>query len=128
MCLYSKTWIPKIATKDIKVYKVVKQENKELVTPYLNYKVSKIMKTSFKECIKIILNMRRNSYNEYEISYGFIHSCTSFQDARFIQISLSYYNYTDADKFKIITGIIPKGSLYYEIIGDCCSNILILDL
>lgn len=128
MCLYSKTRIPKIATKDIEVYKVVKQENKELVTPYLNYKVSKIMKTSFKECIKIILNMCCNSYNEYEISYGFIHSCTSFLDAQFIRISLSYHNYTDADKYKIITGIIPKGSLYYENKGNCCSNKLILNL
>ena len=128
MCLFSKTRIPKIAIKDIKVYKVVKQEDKELVTPYLNYKVSKIMKTSFKECIKAILNMRRNPYNEYEISYGFIHSCTSFLDAQFIRISFKCHNYSDFDKYKIITGIIPKGSLYYENKGDCCSNKLILDL
>lgn len=128
MCLFSETRIPKIATKNIKVYKVVKQKNKELLTPYLNYEVSKVMKTSFKECIKAILNMRRNMYRGYEISYGFIHSAKSFRTAHLLRTSLCCYNCCLNDKYIIITGIIPKGSLYYESVGSYCSNKLILDL
>lgn len=127
MCLYSKTRIPKIATKDIEVYKVVVQKYGKLVTPYLDYEVSKIMKTSFRECIKAILNMRYNLlFEKYEIDYGFIHSHKYLQSAHFMRSSLQYHNL--GITCKIIIGIIPKGSIYYEDITTYCSNKLILDL
>lgn len=128
MCLYSKTRIPKIATKDIEVYKVIMQKyDEKLVTPYLGYQVSKIMKTSFRKCIKAILNMYYNLlFEKYEIDYGFIHSHKSLQSAQFMRSSLQYHNL--GVTYKIIRGIIPKGSIYYEDMDTYCSNKLILDL
>lgn len=124
MCLYSKTRIPKIATYDIKVYKIVLLKSDELVTPYTKHKVFKIMQTSFIDCIKGLLSIKF-AHNKYEISRGFIHSYKTHLDAKFI-----YYwmNINSDNKYKILEGIIPKGSLYYESKIDICSNKLILDL
>lgn len=119
MCLYSKTRIPKIATRDIEVYKVVKQKNKELVTPYLGYKVSKIIQTNFIECIKGILNIS-HIYNKYRISSGFIHSYETNSDAYFNCVFLNCLN--PKSNYKILRGIIPKGSLYYKGSDEYCSN------
>ena len=125
MCVYSKTWIPKIATYDIKVYKIVLLKSDELVTPYLKYKVSKIMQTSFIEYIKGILSIK-HIYNEYNIGKGFIHSYKTYSYAIFFR---SYMKFRDSDnEYKILEGIIPKGSIYYEDKITYCSNKLILDL
>ena len=125
MCLYSKTRIPKIATKDIQVYKIVLQESDKLVTPYLKHEVSKIMRTNFIECIKGILNIF-HIYNKYRISFGFIHSYETNSNARLNCVFLSYLN--PKGNYKILRGTIPKGSLYYKGSDEYCSNKLILDL
>lgn len=124
MCLYSKTWIPKIATKDIQVYKIVLQKSDKLITPCLEYEVSKIMQTNFMECVKGILNISHID-NGYEISSGFIHSYKTL-NAYFLCM---WMNLSDPwSSCKILKGIIPKGSIYYEDRNTYCSNKLILDL
>ena len=126
MCLISKTWIPKITFKDIKVYKVVIQTSGNLVTPYLGYKVSKIMQTSFIDCIKGILNITYIYNTIYKINGGFIHSYKTLSDAILNCVLMQLEN--PDNECKILEGIIPKGSIYYESKTDICSNKLILDL
>lgn len=127
MCLYSKTRIPKIATKDIEVYKTVIQDSDQLITLYQKYKVSKIMKTNLKECIKGILNIQYNKlFQSYGITSGFIHSYKNTYNARYIIYNLFICN--SNIKYRLLKGIIPKGSIYYEDKTTYCSNKLILDL
>lgn len=126
MCLYSKTWIPKIAIKDIKVYKAVLPKSDELITLYLKYKVSKIMQTSFIDYIKGILNIKFIHNVGYEINGGFIHSYKTYLNAKFICSRSRHIN--SGSKYRILEGIIPKGSIYYEDETTYCSNKLILDL
>lgn len=127
MCLYSKTRIPKIATKDIAVYKIVIQTSDGLITPYIKCKVSKIMQVSFIDCIKGILSIRFTR-DRYEINGGFIHSYKTYLDAKFIRYWIEFKDLDNRYRYKILKGIIPKGSIYYKDKTTYCSNKLILDL
>ena len=99
MCLYKKHYLPKIAFRDIHVYKVLTEiSNCCMVTPYIKMPIKfntiiKAGKEGFWESI----------FDTWAVNRGFIHSYTDLFAARINE------NRHDT----IFKAIIPKGSLYY---------------
>lgn len=99
MCLYKKHYLPKIASKDILVYKALTERSDRcMVTPYMRMPIkfniiTKAGKEGFWESV----------FDLYIVNSGFIHSYTDLPTARI--------NENRADT--IFKAIIPKGSLYY---------------
>ncbi len=102
MCLYSKTNIPKIAKKDIKVYKILHSYKGKFLTPYRGYRMEEgyhYMQTGKKFGIK------RNRYYGFFIGMG-LHAFTTLKEA---QMKYSYlFEYAI-----IVEMIVPKGSEYF---------------
>lgn len=99
MCLHKKHFLPKIATKDIPVYKVLTEiPDSCMVTPYMKIpiKFNTIIKAGRKGFWESIFDI-------YIVNEGFIHSYTDLLTARI--------NENRADT--IFKAIIPKGSLYF---------------
>lgn len=122
MCLYSKTVVPKIAMRDIPIYKELKLlDTGLLITPYYRMPINN-------SCIKakgnlIIETIRSLMYhdrfdNYYKIGKGFIHCYNSSEH----HISKNYLYYK---------GYIPKGTLYYEDgyynNGEICARKIIIE-
>lgn len=107
MCLCKKSRIPRIAIKDIVVYKIV-VPTKNTLNGY---------KTPYRNCIVYMNNLYHGKFDYQDtlftsfirsnIESGYIHSYISLE---------SLYNYTHFPNMCIAKCIIPKGTLYW--IGD----------
>lgn len=107
MCLCKKSRIPRIAIKDIVVYKIV-LPTKIVPNGY---------KTPYRNCIVYMNNLYHGKFDYQDILFtsfirsniesGYIHSYTSLE---------SLYNHAFFSYMYIIKCIIPKGTLYW--IGD----------
>lgn len=114
MCLFSKNYIPSIASEDMYCYKefiVPAPNSKVLRTPYRDVKVNVdsfpfIMKAEGSKVVKCY------SRNSYVLTSGFIHAYTR---TSFIK---NYIYYTKKDPglytgFTLVLCKIPKGVKYY---------------
>lgn len=114
MCLYSKTNIPMIAKKDIKVYKILYKINKKFLTPYKFFRMEEgyhYIQTGKK--FKVFLNW---GMYLYRIEKG-LHAYTTLKEAR-----RNLFEYS-----VIVEMIVPKGSEYFidKINKEICSDNLI---
>lgn len=100
MCLVSSSKKPRIATKNITVYKFVLYEH-DYITPF--QRTSLISDTT-----DLPKDIEKYRFRNYHIRGGYIHAYTSYEEAK--EASVWYglpYNKT------IIAGIIPSGTKYY---------------
>ena len=126
MCLFSYNSTPTIATRNIKVFKVLyHSKGKGWIAPIVgNYIYRKGMNTS-------------NSYNIlppknvilgeilYSVGIGYLHSTKTKRHAKFI---LKQLNFEDpCGDYKIVKMFIPKGSCYFKSFNDkeYCSDQLL---
>lgn len=129
MCLTKTKRLPRIATKDITVYKVLMEINGNLLTPYQDYPVE-IGKTyigSFKDCYVSVPHLLYKSYFLYkiynyicsifskDITGGYVHSYSSEQAAHYSCRYLSHFS-----PMYVVKCTIPKGSIYF--IGESGSQ------
>lgn len=117
MCLYSKTNIPKIAKKDIKVYKILGKIDKKFLTPYRSYRMNEgyhYIQTGKKFGVFLSSGMY-----PYRIEKG-LHAYTTLNAA----IDQKYHGLISQI---IVEMIIPKGSEYFidKIGKQICSDNLI---
>lgn len=121
MCLEKKSLIPRIATKDIIVYKILIPENNKLLTPFYKneIEIGKTYKGIFDKYNIIIKNKRYTFHNSIIcflislffskiIDSGYIHSYSNYY-LSFNAINWFYGNYY----YRIAKCIIPKGTLYF---------------
>lgn len=96
MCLYTKWKKPKIATKDIVVYKVLRTYSEHIESPYRGfvYNLKELYETKLTKCKSL-------GGLEYSIFEGF-HA--------FVSKKINWYFRTHEKLYKCI---IPKGSTYY---------------
>lgn len=120
MCLEKKSSIPKIATKDIIVYKILISENNKLFTPYYknNIKIGKTYKGIFNK-YNIFIKHRLYTFNNSIICFlislffskviysGYIHSYNNYD------ILFNFNNWLYCNNYYIVKCIIPKGTLYF---------------
>lgn len=120
MCLEKKSRIPRIATKNIIVYKILKSEDNKLFTQFYGYKVEigKTYKGIFDKYhifIKHGLRIFTNNiicflislfYSKF-ITSGYIHSYSSYANIPYI------FKYCYINNYYIIKCIIPRGTLYF---------------
>lgn len=114
MCLYTKSKNPKIAKKDIKVYKIVRLKMREglFYTPYVETSLTEVPFEN-KESIEFdAQNSAEVGTVLYRVSEGFIHAYANkeFAEYNLEQFKLAYPTAT----YLIVDGIIPKGTKYFE--------------
>ena len=121
MCLIKKSRIPRIATKDIIVYKTLIPRNNKLFTPYYNnnIEIGKTYKGIFDKYNIIIKNKRYTFHNSIicflislffseTIDSGYVHSYNINYILTFNDIFFFFFFY-----YRIVKCIIPKGTLYW---------------
>lgn len=112
MCLRKVSYMPRIATKDITVYKVVYKEYSE------DFKYKTVCRNSpikLGTCYKGIFQSKgsviRSIFSKY-INDGYIHSFSTIEDSSYLLYSTRYhYPYK---RVCILRAIIPKGTIYYK--------------
>jgi len=96
---------PKVATKDIKVYKILKEINSNYLTPYMRERINFINGKADLPPVKI------KAYWDWLTSRFFVdegyHSFTTVKEAKF---SL---NFNFRSNVAIFNAIIPKGTKYF---------------
>lgn len=106
MCLAKLSMMPRIAKRDIVVYKIAEYEYGTLFSPF-QYNVVKIGKTQEAEGLnkrELFLSLFKTYIDE-----GYIHAYRHLNTARRYA-----YVYTSTHvKMKVIECIIPKGTLYF---------------
>lgn len=110
MCLRKFKKLPRIATKDIEVYKIVYTPNKfpnELWTIFRNYQVE-IGKTYKGQGLRI-KGLIKSLFTK-TIKAGYIHSFSEYSKAIMV-ITHSFFSKNKANM--IVKCIIPKGTLYF---------------
>ncbi len=120
MCLEKKSRIPRIATKDIIVYKILIPKYHELFTPYYNdnIEIGKTYKGTFSRYSIWIKHKPRAFTNNIIcflislffskiISSGYIHSYNNYN------IIFNTNNWFYGNYYLIVKCIIPKGTLYF---------------
>lgn len=114
MCLIKAHKIPKIATKDIMVYKIVYEDiggNLKTMMRHSPVKLNTTIKGKFKKRINLI-----NSLFDKFIEDGFIHAYTNIRHAK-CALKLREENSCELEffhaKFRIVKCVIPKYTLYY---------------
>ena len=128
MCLYSKEKVPLIAEKDIVCYKILRRERYGYFSPYQEDKIifnKTIIASRSKRKFEINKEHLRTEF--FSISEGFIHAYNMPIIAYFsYQQMLSNFSNTH---FNIVKCIIPKGSRYFNGIGDdiCADRMIITD-
>lgn len=134
MCLYSKQILPRRATKDITVYKVVcKLLNCVYQTPFKGFLIHEnhfgkvITDEKPKHIVREDIFIRRPSLRRLGtgvtmVESGYFHACQTPEDAyNFCLRNLLY-------KALILKCTIPKGALYWKgTSGDICSNKIIFN-
>ena len=123
MCLVTNNSKPKIATKDIMVYKVLKcQDYEDYLTPWQNRTI-KLDSTFIADGEKEIIPVNNN----FEIEGGFIHAYINKEKAIDIAASFSSMDvYQSHRRYVVVKCIVLKGTEYfiskdgYEI----CSTVL----
>lgn len=122
MCLTKTKRLPRIAIKDIVVYKVLLEVNGNLLTPRQNYpiEIGKTYTGSFKDCYVSAPHLLNKSYFRYKIYHyicsifsknitgGYIHS---FYDEQAAQICSKYW--CRFYPTYVVKCVIPKGSIYF---------------
>lgn len=119
MCLKKKSRIPRIATKDIVVYKILHVENNKLFTLFCRneIEIGKTYKGIFDK-YNIFIKHRLCTFNNNIICFlislffsklitsGYIHSYSNYNSIP------SYFKYSYLNNY-IIKCIVPKGTLYF---------------
>lgn len=101
MCLVSSSKKPRIAKKDITVYKFVLIENNGYITPY--ERTPLIFDTT-----DLPKDIEKFGFRNYHIRGGYIHAYTNYEEAKHGLVWYGMrYNKT------IIAGIIPRGTKYF---------------
>lgn len=101
MCLVSSSSKPRIAKKNIIVYKFVLLENNQYITPYLRDSLISDTTNQPKDVEKF-------GFRNYHIRGGYIHAFTSYEEAKH---SLVWYGVHYSKT--IIAGVIPRGTKYF---------------
>lgn len=112
MCLQKLKRLPRIATKDIEVYKIVYIPDKfpdELWTIFRNYQVE-IGKTYKGQGLKI-KGLIKSLFTKM-IKAGYIHSFSEYSKTIMV-ISYPYSFFKNNKTATIVKCIIPKGTLYF---------------
>lgn len=112
MCLISKQSEPYIAKTHIVIYKLVmKNPNGGYISPFRRYPYE------LNKVYEEVDNLQENSSHTH--SGGWFHSFRTYRRALLA--------YPHIKEFIIVTGIIPKGTLYYlGMDGDICSKKIII--
>ena len=127
MCLFSYNSTPTIATRNIKVYKVLwYNKDKGWTAPILgNYTYKKGINTSNSDDARLKVLMPECLYS---IGIGYLHSVKTKRQAKFI---LKQLNSADpCGDYKIVKMFIPKGSKYFKSFDnkEYCSDKLLWHL
>lgn len=115
MCLTKTKRLPRIAIKDIVVYKVLLEVDDNLLTPYQDYpvEIGKTYTGSFKECysstglLHKIYHYICSIFNK-NITGGYIHS---YYDEQAAKICSKYW--CRFYPTYVVKCVIPKGSIYF---------------
>lgn len=138
MCLTKTKRLPRIAIKDIVVYKVLLEVDGNPLTPFQNYpvEIGKTYTGSFTDCYVSAPHLLYKSYFLYKIYHyicsisskditgGYIHSYYNKLSAK---ICAKYWHYFHPTY--VVKCVIPKGSIYFigESGYECASTKLRYD-
>lgn len=120
MCLLDKKRF-RFTFKRISIYKIAKVCDGELYSPYIGIPITRVMKPK-----RRWFPGKDTLINEYEFEGGFIHACTSEEDAK-SHINNNFY--TCKKSMSIIKGYIPAFTRYAtDERGNICARKIILDI
>lgn len=120
MCLEKKSRIPRIATKDIIVYKILISKNNKLYTPFCRneIEIGKTYKGIFDK-YNIFIKHRLRTFTNSIICFLISLFFSKFIHSGYIHFYSNYDNIPNSVKhyyvnsYRIIKCIIPKGTLYF---------------
>lgn len=111
MCLISKSKYPKIAKKDITVYKVLKSDLTSLYYDF-PYKLNKL----YAENDDMSYNTHLREYECFSFTKNWIHSYADINLAKDLI----------EDNLILVECVVPKGTAYHEGYSEICSKKIIL--
>lgn len=110
MCLSKKSYIPRIALRDMTVYKTILRESSDGKYKSLFMEAPVRLNQSYTGKFKKFSNIFRSLFSRFVMD-GFIHSYTSISCAR-VSKMLHTYHYVLSTPV-IVECLIPKGTIYF---------------